>query len=73
MTTHPIASYNKSARLFALYQRLPRNKDKAISLTELMSIYGDNPDYYVNERKNLENDLIRLNQTLMSVKPPEYF
>ncbi|MCG3858076.1 WYL domain-containing protein [Psychrobacter sp. Ps2] len=62
MTTHPIASYNKSARLFALYQRLPRNKDKAISLTELMSIYGDNPDYYVNERKNLENDLIRLNQ-----------
>lgn len=62
MPTHPIASYNKSARLFILYQRLPRHKDKAISLTELMSAYGDNPDHYPNERKNLENDLTSLNQ-----------
>uniref|UniRef100_UPI0025959ADC helix-turn-helix transcriptional regulator n=1 Tax=uncultured Psychrobacter sp. TaxID=259303 RepID=UPI0025959ADC len=62
MPTHSIASYNKSARLFALYQRLPRSKDKAISLTELMSIYGDRPDRYANERKNLENDLSSLNR-----------
>ena len=62
MPTHKIASYNKSARLFALYQRLPRSKDKAISLTELMSAYGDNPNHYANERKNLENDLTSLNQ-----------
>ena len=62
MPTHSIASYNKSARLFILYQRLPRSKDNAISLTELMSVYGDNPDHYANERKNLENDLSSLNQ-----------
>lgn len=62
MPTHPIASYNKSARLFALYQRLPRSKEKAISLTELMSVYSDNPEHYANERKNLENDLSSLNQ-----------
>ncbi|MGP4906983.1 helix-turn-helix transcriptional regulator [Psychrobacter faecalis] len=62
MPTHKIASYNKSARLFILYQRLPRSKDKAISLTELMSAYGDNPNHYANERKNLENDLTSLNQ-----------
>ncbi|HAM61614.1 MAG TPA: WYL domain-containing protein, partial [Psychrobacter sp.] len=48
MPTHPIASYNKSARLFMLYQRLPRSKEKAISLTELMSVYGDNPEHYAN-------------------------
>lgn len=62
MPTHPIASYNKSARLFMLYQRLPRSKEKAISLTELMSVYDDNPEHYANERKNLENDLSSLNQ-----------
>ncbi|MGP9710498.1 hypothetical protein [Psychrobacter sp. AOP29-E1-7] len=62
MPTHPIATYNKSTRLFALYQRLPRHKDKAISLTELMNVYGDNLDHYANERKNLENDLTSLNQ-----------
>jgi hypothetical protein len=45
-----------------LYQRLPRSKEKAISLTELMSVYGDNPEHYANERKNLENDLSSLNQ-----------
>lgn len=67
MPTHSIASYNKSARLFALYQRLPRHKDKAISLTELMSVYGDNPDHYANERKNLENDLASLNQIFNDV------
>jgi len=67
MPTHPIASYNKSARLFMLYQRLPRHKDKAISLTELMSVYGDNPDHYLNERKNLENDLTSLNQIFNDV------
>lgn len=67
MPTHSIASYNKSARLFALYQRLPRYKDKAISLTELMSVYGDNPDHYANERKNLENDLASLNQIFNDV------
>lgn len=61
MPTHPIASYHKSARLFILYQRLPRSKDKAMSLTELMPMYGDHPDHYKSERKNLENDLIDLN------------
>ena len=67
MPTHSIASYNKSARLFILYQRLPRSKDNAISLTELMSVYGDNPDHYANERKNLENDLTSLNQMFNDV------
>ncbi|WP_299184949.1 WYL domain-containing protein [uncultured Psychrobacter sp.] len=62
MTTHPIASYNKSTRLFTLYQFLPRDQFNAMSLTELMSVYGANPDRYANERKNLENDLSSLNQ-----------
>lgn len=67
MSTYPIASYNKSARLFMLYQRLPRDKANAISLTELMIIYGDNPERYANERKNLENDLTSLNQVFNDV------
>lgn len=62
MPTHPIASYTKSVRLFALYQSLPRSEADAVSLTELMQKYGDNPNNYRNERKNLENDLIGLNQ-----------
>ena len=62
MPAHPIASYTKSARLFALYQSLPRSEADAVSLTELMQNYGDDPDNYTNERKNLENDLIGLNQ-----------
>lgn len=62
MPTHAITSYNKSERLFILYQRLPRNKAHAISLTELMSGYHDEPDSHANKRKNLENDLISLNQ-----------
>ena len=62
MSTHPIASYTKSARLFALYQCLPRIESDAVSLTELMTAYGDNLNNYTNERKNLENDLIGLNQ-----------
>ncbi|WP_372885593.1 helix-turn-helix transcriptional regulator [Psychrobacter sp.] len=62
MPTHPIASYTKSARLFALYQCLPRSEADAMSLTELMQNYGDDADNYINERKNLENDLIGLNQ-----------
>ena len=62
MPTHPIASYTKSTRLFALYQCLPRSEADAMSLTELMQNYGDNADNYTNERKNLENDLIGLNQ-----------
>jgi predicted DNA-binding transcriptional regulator YafY len=62
MPTHPIASYTKSARLFALYQCLPRSETDAVSLTELMQNYGDDTDNYTNERKNLENDLIGLNQ-----------
>jgi len=33
-----------------------------MSLTELMVGYGDDPDNFANERKNLENDLIALNQ-----------
>lgn len=60
MPTHAIASYTKSERLFILYQRLPRDKAKAIALTELMSVYGDNPDRFASERKNLENDLTSL-------------
>lgn len=62
MPTYSIASYNKSERLFILYQYLPRDKDKAISLTELMTTYGNDSKHFVNERKNLENDLISLNQ-----------
>lgn len=62
MPAHPIASYTKSARLFALYQCQPRNETDAMSLTELMQNYGDDTDNYTNERKNLENDLIGLNQ-----------
>lgn len=58
MPTHPIACYKKHERLFALYQRLPRDKNQAISLSELMKSYGQNPASYPNERKNLENDLI---------------
>ncbi len=67
MSTHAIASYNKSERLFILYQRLPRDQAKAISLTELMSVYGDNPKRFASERKNLENDLISLNQIFNEV------
>ena len=62
MSTHPIASYTKSTRLFALYQCLPRSEADAMSLTELMVSYGDDSDNFANERKNLENDLIALNQ-----------
>lgn len=67
MPTHPIASHNKSERLFILYQRLPRDKAKAISLTELMKAYGNDPDSFANERKNLENDLISLNQIFSDI------
>ena len=67
MPTHPIANYTKSARLFALYQCLPRSEADAISLTELMIAYGDNPDNYTNERKNLENDLTGLNQIFIDI------
>ncbi|WP_201606571.1 helix-turn-helix transcriptional regulator [Psychrobacter immobilis] len=62
MPTYSIASYKKSERLFALYQCLPRSEADAMSLTELMVGYGDDPNNYINERKNLENDLIGLNQ-----------
>ena len=62
MSNDPIASCNKSTRLFALYQRLPRDKDKAISLTELMEVYSNDTHKFKNERKNLENDLTSLNQ-----------
>lgn len=67
MPTHPIASYSKSERLFILYQHLPRDKNKAVSLTELMKTYGNDPKYFANERKNLENDLISLNQIFNGV------
>jgi predicted DNA-binding transcriptional regulator YafY len=67
MPAHPIASYTKSARLFALYQCLPRSEADAISLTELMQNYGDDPDNCTNERKNLENDLIGLNQIFNNI------
>ena len=62
MPTHPIANYKKSERLFTLYQCLPRSEADAMSLTELMVGYGDDSDNFANERKNLENDLIGLNQ-----------
>ena len=62
MSNDQIASYNKSTRLFTLYQRLPRDKDKAISLTKLMEVYSNDTDKFKNERKNLENDLTSLNQ-----------
>ena len=67
MPAHPIASYTKSTRLFALYQCLPRSEADAVSLTELMVSYGDDPDNFANERKNLENDLISLNQIFNDV------
>ncbi|PNK60667.1 helix-turn-helix transcriptional regulator [Psychrobacter sp. FDAARGOS_221] len=67
MTTHPIAHYNKSERLFALYQRLPRSKDKAISLTELMAGYGTDPNKFSSQRKNLENDLNSLHQIFNTI------
>lgn len=67
MLIHPIASYNKSERLFILYQYLPRDKAKAISLTELMSAYGNDLKGFANERKNLENDLIALNQIFSDI------
>lgn len=60
MPPYPIASYPKSARLFMLYQRLPREKKSAISLTELMHDYGYDATKFANERKNLENDLTSL-------------
>ena len=71
MPTHAIASYTKSERLFILYQHLPRDEDKAISLTELMQNYGDDTDNYTNEHKNLENDLIGLNQTPILTTSPK--
>ncbi|WP_343829013.1 WYL domain-containing protein, partial [Psychrobacter piscatorii] len=67
MPAHSIASYTKSARLFALYQSLPRSEADAVSLTELMQTYGSNPDHFTNERKNLENDLTGLNQIFNDV------
>ncbi len=67
MPTQPIATYNKSERLFILYQCLPRSEADAVSLTELMGKYGNNPENYTNERKNLENDLIALNQIFNDV------
>lgn len=62
MLNHAIASYTKSERLFILYQCLPREQSKALSLTELMIDYGNNSESFANERKNLENDLTSLNQ-----------
>ncbi|MFK3869356.1 helix-turn-helix transcriptional regulator [Psychrobacter faecalis] len=38
-----------------------------MSLTELMVGYGDDSDNFANERKNLENDLIALNQTFNDI------
>ena len=67
MPTQPIATYNKSERLFILYQCLPRSEADAVSLTELMGKYGNNPENYTNERKNLENDLIALNQVFNDI------
>lgn len=67
MPTHPIASYTKSTRLFALYQCLSRSEAAAMSLTELMLGYGDDSDNFANERKNLENDLIGLNQVFNDI------
>lgn len=67
MPTHPIASYKKHERLFELYQCLPRDRNEAISLSELMKSYGQNPDSYQNERKNLENDLIALHQLFNNI------
>ena len=67
MPTYPIANYKKLERLFALYQCLPRSEADAMSLTELMVGYGDDSDNFANERKNLENDLIALNQTFNDI------
>ena len=60
MPVSPIASYNKLERLFILYQYLPRGQEQALSLTELMSTYGNTPACFANERKSLEYDLLSL-------------
>lgn len=67
MPTNPIASHNKSERLFILYQCLPRGKENALSLTELMSTYGNDPACFTSERKNLENDLLSLKHIFESI------
>lgn len=67
MPTHPIANYKKSERLFALYQCLPRSKERAVSLTELMAKYASDSDSFASQRKNLENDLFSLNQIFMDI------
>ena len=67
MPTHPISSYKKSERLFALYQCLPRSKAQAVSLTELMNKYASDTDNFANQRKNLENDLFSLNQIFTDI------
>lgn len=67
MPTNPIASHNKSERLFILYQCMPRGKEQALSLTELMSTYGNDPACFTSERKNLENDLISLKHIFETV------
>ena len=63
MCVYLIASYTKSAHLFAL----PQSESNAISLTELIANCDDNPDNYIKERKNLESDLISLNQIFNSI------
>lgn len=67
MPTHPISNYKKSERLFALYQCLPRSKEQAVSLTELMAKYVSDSDSFASQRKNLENDLFSLNQIFMDI------
>ncbi|WP_230656588.1 helix-turn-helix transcriptional regulator [Psychrobacter sp. I-STPA10] len=60
MSAYPLAHYKKSERLFLLYQQLPRQPEKAKTLTELMQSYGNNHEKYDSERKTLENDLVSL-------------
>lgn len=67
MSAHPISSYKKSERLFALYQYLPRSKAQATSLTELMDKYASDTDNISSQRKNLENDLLSLNQIFTDI------
>ncbi|WP_438012832.1 hypothetical protein [Psychrobacter raelei] len=67
MSAHPISSYKKSERLFALYQYLPRSKAQATSLTELMDKYARDTDNISSQRKNLENDLLSLNQIFTDI------
>ncbi|WP_227430663.1 helix-turn-helix transcriptional regulator [Psychrobacter sp. I-STPA6b] len=66
-----IAELPKTARLFWLYQYLPRNASQAQSLTEIMEEYSKNDPTNPSKRKNLENDLKSLYLALSEISHQE--